>query len=50
MNKQKNIARFISNVANNNFKKANEALAAVVNEKIQQRVRTADQKLSTSKR
>ena len=49
MNVQKNIASFVSHVTNNKFKQANDALAAVVNEKIKQRIAVANQNLSTSK-
>jgi len=40
---------FIKHVANNDFKKADSALAAIVNEKIKQRIAVANQNLSTQK-
>ena len=46
MNTKQNIAKFIDNVARNDFKKADNMLAVVVNEKLKQRIRQADQKLS----
>jgi|APCry1669192913_1035438.scaffolds.fasta_scaffold06972_2 hypothetical protein len=47
MNNKQNIAKFIDNVARNDFKKADNMLTVVVNEKIKQRIREADKKLST---
>ena len=46
MNEKKHILNFIKNVSSNEFKKANEALSAVVNEKIKQRIQLANQKLA----
>ena len=46
---EENTINFIKHVTNNNFKQANDALAAVVNEKIKQRIAVANQNLSTSK-
>jgi len=40
---------FIKHVTNNDFKKADNALAAIVNEKIKQRIAVVNQNLSTSK-
>ena len=40
---------FIKHVANNDFKKADSALAAIVNEKIKQRIAVANQNLSIQK-
>lgn len=40
---------FIKHVANNDFKKADSALAAIVNEKIKQRIAIANQNLSTQR-
>lgn len=48
MNEQQHILQFIKNVTGNDFKRANDALAAVVNEKIKRRIHAADHKLSTS--
>jgi len=49
MNNKKNVADFISSVANNNYKAADKALAAVVNEKLLQRIKQVDQKLARKK-
>lgn len=46
---EENTINFIKHVTNNNFKQANDALAAVVNEKIKQRIAVVNQNLSTSK-
>jgi hypothetical protein len=46
MNTKQNIAKFINNITRNDFKKADNMLSIVVNEKIKQRIRQADYKLS----
>lgn len=43
---KENTINFIKHVANNNYKKADGALAAIVNEKIKQRIAVANQNLS----
>ena len=48
MNDKQNIVNFIKHVSSNDFKKANNALAAVVNEKIKQRIQAADRKLAAA--
>jgi len=47
MNTKQTIAKFVNHVARNDFKKADQQLAAIVNEKIKQRIQAADKKLST---
>ncbi len=46
MNENQHIVNFIKHVTSNDFNKANEALAAVVNEKIKQRIQAADNQLA----
>jgi hypothetical protein len=46
MNEKKNIVSFINHVTNNEFKRADAALAAVVNEKIKQRIADANRALA----
>jgi hypothetical protein len=46
---RENTINFIKHVTNNDFKKADSALAAIVNEKIKQRIAVANQNLSTHK-
>lgn len=41
------VLNLINNIANNNYKKANSALEAIVNEKIKQRIAKADKKIAT---
>ena len=43
---KENTINFIKHVTNNDFKKADSALAAIVNEKIKQRIAVANQNLS----
>ena len=45
MNEKNEIINFIKHVSSNEFKKANSSLAAVVNEKIKQRIATVDKQL-----
>jgi len=47
MDTKQSISKFINHVARNDFKKADTQLAAIVNEKIKQRIVAADKKLST---
>jgi hypothetical protein len=47
MNTKQTISKFINHVTRNDFKKADIQLAAIVNEKIKQRIIAADKKLST---
>jgi len=49
MKQQKHLVNFINHITNNNFKQANGELAAIVNEKIKQRIRAADQALVSTK-
>ena len=46
MNEKKDIINFIKHVSSNDFNRANQALAAVVNEKIKQRIQAADKQLA----
>jgi hypothetical protein len=46
---KENTINFIKHVANNDYKKADSALAAIVNEKIKQRIAVANQNLSTQR-
>ena len=46
---KENTINFIKHVSNNDFKKADSALAAIVNEKIKQRIAIANQNLSAQK-
>lgn len=48
MNEKKDIINFIKHVTSSDYKKANQSLAAVVNEKIKQRIATANQKLAAA--
>ena len=50
MNEKNEIVNFIKHVSSNEFKKANDALAAVVNEKIKQRILAVDQKLAANQK
>jgi len=47
MDNKQILSKFINNVARNDLKKADQQLAAIVNEKIKQRIQAADKKLST---
>ena len=49
MNEKRNIVNFVKNVADNNFKKADSLLAAIVNEKLKARIQAANAKLTNSK-
>ena len=49
MNEKQAIIKFIRNVTSNNFKEANSNLTAIVNEKIKQRIREQNTKLTKSK-
>jgi hypothetical protein len=46
---KENTINFIKHVANNDFKKADSDLAAIINEKLKQRIAIANQKLSIQK-
>lgn len=46
MNEKKDIINFIKHVSSNDFNRANQALAAVVNEKIKQRIQAVDRQLA----
>lgn len=50
MNEKNEIINFIKHVSGNDFKKANDSLAAVVNEKIKQRIQAVDQKLAAGQK
>lgn len=45
MNEKEHLINFIKHVSSSEFKKANNSLAAVVNEKIKQRIAVADKQL-----
>ena len=48
MKQDRNVINFIKHVTSNDYKKADEALAAVVNEKLKLRIAATDKKLATS--
>jgi len=49
MKEKVHLTRFIGHITNNNFKQANTEMAAVVNEKIMQRIRAANRALAAPK-
>ena len=48
MKEKQNIINLIKHVSGSDYNKANAALAAVVNEKIKQRIQAADRKLASA--